>query len=79
MLNINGHILYEQEDIQDMINELKDPEKYDKFIKSLSCSHSDKRAITDVLYNGEVERFMYYDSDVSEIFISTYLKVFGKE
>ncbi len=74
MININGHILYESDDIQQMLAEVKGSELFGDLIDKSSISDSDKRAIRAVVSEGWYEEFDRYDSVVCEHFIRIYEK-----
>lgn len=62
---------YNNSDLQEMLEYLKDSSKRAIFLKNLSCSNADRLAIEDCIEEGYYERFDRYDSDVCEIFIHT--------
>lgn len=72
--------LYNSDDIQKMMDILgSDKTLREKFF-DLLCENPDKRAIERVLESGVGEDFLKYDSEVSELFLRTFEKVyFGRE
>lgn len=69
---VNPKSNYNNDDIQKMLETLRDPEHKQAFLQNLTCSPRDKLAILDCIADGYYERFDRYDSDVCEIFIATY-------
>lgn len=66
-----GDDLYNNDDIQEMLDSLKNP-KHFKGLNLSDLSDSDKRAILRVIEDGYYETFDRYDSDVCEEFIRAY-------
>lgn len=66
-----GTGLYDNDDLQKMLNTLQVPEYRHQFLECVSEGH-DKSAIIDCILDGFYERFERYDSDVCEQFIAAY-------
>lgn len=69
---VNPKSGYNNDDIQKMLETLREPEYKKAFIQNLTCSPRDRSAILDCIDDGYYERFDRYDSDVCETFIATY-------
>ncbi len=74
---VNPKSGYNNDDIQKMLETLRDPEHKQAFLQNLTCSPRDKWAILDCIADGYHERFDRYDSDVCETFIATYEEWLG--
>ncbi len=74
---VNPRGICNNEDIQQMLETLQDPDHKETFLQNLTCSPRDKWAILDCIADGYHERFDRYDSDVCEIFIATYEEWLG--
>lgn len=64
--------MYNNDDIQNMIDEVKDNKEFFKAVDQSGICEEDKIAIMDVLDSGWYEDFDRYDSAVCEYFITIY-------
>ena len=66
--------LYSQAEIQDMIDRVNRDPKLEKKILTSIKDRYDLASLKTVLQSGSVETFQQFDSEVSELFIRTFLK-----